>query len=76
MTSMISSGEGKRFRLLPNPFIEESSRMTHSAPFLSVPIWLNYALGKACLSPCFSVEELCIRAKISMPLTRLLGNKG
>jgi len=26
------------------------------------------ALGKSCLSPCFSADELCIRAKISMPL--------
>ena len=68
MTSMISSVEGKRFGLLSKPFIEESSRMTHLAPFLKLPTWRNYALGKACLSPCFSADELSIREKISMLL--------
>src|SRR6266480_1566471 len=65
MTSMISSVEGKRSGLLPKPFIEESSRMTHSVFFLRVPLWRSYTLGKACLSPCFSADELCIPAKTS-----------
>jgi hypothetical protein len=76
MNCTTSSVESERFGLLPKPFIEESSRMTHSSPFLRVPIWLNYVLAKACLSPCFSPDELSIREKISMPLMRMRGSKG
>jgi hypothetical protein len=75
MNCTTSSAESERFGLLPKPFIEESSRMRHSAPFLRVPIWLNYVLGRACLSPCFSVEKTCIQTKIFMPLMRLRGGK-
>ncbi len=67
MISMISSGESEQFGLLPNPSIEECSPMTHSAAFSKVPIWSNYVLGRACLSPCFSADESSIREKISMP---------
>jgi len=35
-----------------------------------------YALGKACLSPCLSADELPIREKISIPLMRTHGSKG
>ncbi len=32
--------------------------------------------AKVCLSRCFSGDESCIRAKISMRLTRMCGSKG
>ena len=63
MNCTTSSVESERFGLLPKPFIEESSRMTHSSPFLRVPIWRNYPLGRACLSLCFSADELSIRER-------------
>jgi hypothetical protein len=54
MNCTTSSVESERSGLLPSPFIEESWRTTHFAPFSRVPIWRSYALGKACLSPCSS----------------------
>src|SRR6266581_7447361 len=69
MTSMISSVEGKPFGLLPKPFINECSRMTLFVRFSRLPIWRNYALGKACLFPCCLEDALRTRAKTSKPRT-------
>jgi len=63
MNCTTSSVESERFGLLPSPFIEESWLTTHSAPFSKIPIWRNYALGKACLSPCSSGGRIVYTGK-------------
>jgi len=76
MNSTISSVESELSGLLPNPFISASSLMTRSVPFLKQQIWHNYTHDKACLFPCSSAGESCIRARISMMLMRMHESKG
>jgi hypothetical protein len=71
MDCMTSSVESEQFGLLPNPSMEEFSRMTHSAPFSKEPIWRTCAPGKACLSPRFSR----VQADKVQKVTKLLEGK-